>query len=273
MKFTFENLKSQSKQLFDNKLFALIVGIRGSGKSSVLGTLGMKTFLITSTLESHSLTAAKAMGGNNIIPFLYDVDDAQKQLKPDAAIEKLHDILSFLLESPDVLTHVQAIALDSIGAIDKTLLETTRIITEKNNWAVIDIMETEHLRIIRKLKELHRKGLHILVTMPIIATFDEDGLYTTAAPEIRGIKTSSVISGVFPDILPITKYHGQFVFQMDMTMKKVSVDKQGKEKVFIAHPRINGVLQDEIKEASPELLLAADLSYINEFKQRKHTML
>lgn len=263
---SFEQFKSQPK--IENKLFAIIAGIRGSGKSTVLGTLNVPTLIITSSFEAHGVEAARAIGRDNILSVLYDIEE-EKQLKADDALKNLHNILDFLINSEDILKNIQAVALDSVSAIDKTLLETTRIVTEKNNWTVIDLMEFEHLKILKKLKELHRKGLHVLTTMPILARFDEDGFYVSASPELRGTKTSAIISGSFYEILPITKYRGEYIFQMDLSIKKVSKDAQGNEKATIAHPRITGLLTQDLMQVSKDLILPADLDYVYKLKQAK----
>ena len=271
MKISFEHFKSQSNHLTENKLFCLISGIRGAGKSTIIGTLGVPTLLISSTLESHSFVAAKVFGQDNIIPVLYDVDDDNKQLKPDKALEKLHLILDYLLSTENVLGDIQCVAVDSFSAIDKTLIETTRVIQEKNAFESMKVLEQEHLKIIRKLKELHRKGLHILATMPILASFDEDGFYVTAKPEIRGVTTTSNIAGNFNDILVVAKYGKDYVFQMDLLIKKVGKDMTGNEKQIVFHPRINGLsYQDLLHVAGGEhLLLPADLQYIYKLKLTK----
>ena len=256
----------------DNKLFALILGIRGAGKSSVIGTLNTKTILISSSLESHGIQAAQALASSeSIYSILYDIDSTtNKQLKADEALINLHNILDFLLTSEDIKNQIGAIALDSFSAVDKTLLATTRIASETNNWAAGDIMEIEHLNIIRKLKELHRKGFHILATMPIISLYDENGFYTEARQDIRGVRTASTICGIFPEILPILRYENQHIFQMDLTIKKSSKDvKKGTERATISNPRITGLTYQDLSSISEDLVLPADLSYIYKLKKTK----
>jgi len=266
----FDTFKNYSKQLTDNtKLFILIGGIRGAGKSTVIGTLNKRTLLIASTLEAHAVQASKLYGGDNISAILYDVDENQRQVKPDAAMANLHSYLDFLISSDDLLSNYDAIALDSMSAIDKTLLETTRIVQEKNGFEQMKIIEQEHFRVIRKLKELHRKGLHVIATMPILATFDEDGFYHTVSPEIRGITTTSNISGIFDDVVVIAKPDNEHLFQMNLMIKKTGKAMNGVEKKLIFKPRITGLSDNDILSISPDAVLPADLSYIYQLKLAK----
>lgn len=269
MKISFDKFKSKKDE--DEKLFCLLSGIRGSGKSTAIGTLGVKTLVIASGLESHAFTAAKLFGKENILKTLYDIDeDTNKQLKPDVAIQNLHDILDFLITSEDTQQNIEAIALDSFGAIDKTLLETTRVSQEKNNFEAMNILENEHFRIIRKLKELHRKGLHIIATMPISGKFDDEGFYLNGTPQIRGIRTTQNIMGVFPELLVCAFIRGEYVFQMNVLLKKVGKAVSGEDKEFPSYPRINGLSNDDVKEISGEdWLLPSNLSYIYELKKIK----
>lgn len=271
MKISFESFKEQSSKIVNESLFTLIAGIRGAGKSTVLGTLGVHTLVIASILESHAVNSAKLYGGENVTGVLYDLDTTtNKQLKADKAFENFNAILDFLIASDDILNNYQAICVDSVSALDKTLLETSRILQEKNGFEQMKIIEQEHLRIIKKLKELHRKGLHIVVTMPILASFDDDGFYVTAKPEIRGITTTSNIAGNFDDILVVNKINNEYIFQMDLIIKKVGKEVSGNEKQLVFHPRISGLSKEDLVSVAGEsLLLPADLSYIFKLKKAK----
>lgn len=270
-KINIDTLKAQSASLKSTKLFALLAGIRGSGKSTVIGTLGVPTLLIASTLESHAIDASQLFGGDNIIPTLYDVEDeTQVQLKSDAAISKLHSILDYFLSEESKISDIQAIALDSFSAVDKTLMTTARILQESNAFEVMKIMENEHLRIIKKLKELHRKGFHIIATMPILASFDDDGFYLSAKPELRGITTTSNIIGSFSEVLVVGRFGNDYAFQMDLLLKKAGKEVSGIDKIFVSHPRITGLSRQDLIEAGGEqLLLPADLSYVYQLKKSK----
>lgn len=270
MKISFESLKAKGQELKDTKLFALIAGIRGSGKSTILGTLKESTLLIASTLEAHAIESASLFGQGQIIPTLYDVDENSVQMKPDEALANLHKILDFLISSDELTNNISAVAIDSVSAIDKTLLGTTRVIQENNGFEVMKLLENEHLRIIKKLKELHRKGLHVLATMPILASFDEDGFYVTAKAELRGITTTSNIAGSFSDILVVGRFGSEYAFQMDLLFKKVGKEVSGAEKQLVFHPRIAGLSHQDLMEVGgPQLLLPADLSYIYQLKKSK----
>lgn len=268
-KISFDNFRAQSKQYEENKLFCLLVGIRGAGKSTAIGSLRVPTLLIASSLESHSIEATQ-MFNEGIIPTLYDVDDEGRQLKPDAALNNLHSILDYLISSPDLKVNIQAIALDSFSAIDKTILETTKILMEKNGFERPKLIQAEHLRVVRKLKEISRRGVHVITTIPIMATINENGLYVSAKPELQGGETTSILFGIFNEVLPVTKMGSEHVFQMDLTIKKSSKDANGVEKSTISFPRITGLnAQDLIAAAGEALLLPADLDYVYKLKKAK----
>jgi hypothetical protein len=269
MKISFENFRKNANNFEDDKLFCLLAGVRGSGKSTAIGSLKVPTLLIASSLESHAIEASKLFN-ENIIPTLYDVDENGKQLKPDAALNNLNNILDFLIDSNNLLNDIEAVALDSMSAIDKTLLETSRILSEKNGFEKMKIIEQEHLKIIKKLKEIHRKKIHVLATMPIMASYDEDGLYTSAKPEITGITTTSNIAGNFNDVLVVGYTENQYVFQMNLVIKKSGKEASGAEKQIIFHPRITGLSkQDLIAAVGDNLLLPADLDYVHKLKKAK----
>jgi hypothetical protein len=266
---SFDSFKKNAGSFNDDKLFCLLTGVRGAGKSTAIGTLNVPTFLIASALESHAIEAAKLLN-SNIIPTLYDVDDNGKQLKPDAALINLNNILDFLISSDDLLKNVEAIALDSMSAVDKTLLETSRVLSEKNGFEKMKIVEQEHLKIIKKLKEIHRRKVHVLATMPIMAIYDENGLYASAKPELSGVTTTSNIAGNFNDVLVVGCMNGQYVFQMDLLIKKTGKEMSGADKQIVFHPRITGLSkQDLIAAAGEALLLPADLDYVYQLKKAK----
>lgn len=266
--FTFEDLKTKSAP---QKLFCLVSGIRGAGKSTVIGTLGVPTLLICSAMESHAVHAAKVFGEDNIKYYMYDVGEDDKQLKPDLAIANLHQVLDYLISTPNLSENIQCVALDSISAIDKTLIETSRILSEKNGFESMKIMEQEHFRIIKKLMELHRKGVHIIVTMPVMAAFDEEGYYISAKPEIRGVTTTSNIAGIFAEVLVTAKIASKHYFQMNLLFKKSGKDaSSGDKKEISFHPRITGLSDEDISHVSNEtFLIPADLSYIYKLKLAK----
>lgn len=269
MKISFENFKEQSKQYEENKLFCLLVGIRGSGKSTAIGSLKVPTLLIASSLESHSIEASQ-MHNDNIIPTLYDVDKDGKQLKPDVALSNLHSILDYLINTDELTTNIEAVAIDSFAAIDKTILELTKVVSEKNGFERPKIIQQEHLRIIRKLKEISRRGVHVIATIPIMASVDEEGLYTSAKPELTGADTTSIICGIFNEVLPVTKIGAEHVFQMDLLIKKSGKDATGGDKSIISYPRITGLSKhDLISAAGESLLLPADLDYVYKLKKAK----
>lgn len=267
MKISFENFKNN---FYEEKLFCILAGVRGAGKSTAIGTLNVPTLIIASSLESHAIEASRLFGGNNISSVLYDIDENNKQLKADAALNNLHEILDFLINSKDLSENFQCVALDSFSALDKTILEITKVLGEKNGFERPKIVEQEHFRVIRKLKELHRKNIHIIATIPFMATYNDDGLYASAKPEITGVTITSSICGVFTEVLPVGRYDGQHVFQMDVVLTKIGKDVNGGEKTVIIPARITGLSTQDLKLAAGDnLLLPADLDYVYKLKQAK----
>ncbi len=269
MKISFESLKANASKLTEDKLFCLLVGIRGAGKSTAIGSLKVPTLLIASSLESHSIEAVQ-MFNPNIIPTLYDVDEHGKQLKPDLALNNLHSILDYLIETDELENNIEAVAIDSFSAIDKTILEISKVITEKNGFERPKVIQQEHLKVIRKLKEISRRNIHVIATLPIMAALDDEGLYANAKPELTGADTTSIICGIFNEVLPVTKIGHQYIFQMELVIKKTGKDSAGADKSIISYPRITGLSkQDLLAAAGENLLLPADLDYIVQLKKAK----
>jgi hypothetical protein len=265
--FSLSSIKQQEQNIDSSKLFALIAGVRGQGKSVNIGTLNVPTLLITSTMESHGVKSAKLFGGELITSVFYDLDDAGKSLKPDSAITRLHTILDYLISLPDLLTHYTCIAIDSITSVDTTILATTRL-TQANGFDAPKFSKHEHLRVLQKLKELHRRGVHIIVTMGIMATFTDGNLYRTAKPVLYGTTTTDTVTSLFDEVLVIVKQDTEYLYQMDLRIKKAGKEVSGDEKQIAFYPRIAGIADSQIVDMFGDgMLIPANLAYIYKLKQ------
>lgn len=182
----------------------------------------------------------------------------------------MHDLLDYLISEPNLKEKYQVIVIDSLSAVEEMICEQPFAIlaAAKSPWDLFGILKAEHLKVIRKLKTLSRRGLHVIATMPIKATFDSNGLYMSAEAIIKGTINLSQLAGCFDEMLMIAVYDGLHYFQMDACLTKTAKSKNGEERTTPFYPRINGLNKDDIAHLTNNSnLLRCDLAYILELKQ------
>lgn len=205
MSFDFEAAELEGlKDVKSNKLFLIMLGPSGSGKSRIIGTLGVKTLYVYGSGEKHGPNSAKVMGKDNIVPVCFDKEGG-KQLSPEAAMTRLMTILADVNGIKE--RGFGAVAIDGLSEIEQVLFETQKLKLAKaaNGFSAGSVEVLMMRPIIDALRNLQSElDLHVVVTC-IIHTkeFADDGSILDASPGLYGYQVASSIIQQFGDILVV----------------------------------------------------------------------
>lgn len=266
MGFNFKAAQAQAAaDLKNDKLGLLVLGASGAGKSSVIGTLGVKTLYLYTTGESHGVSAAATQGGENVVPVCLDYADG-KGLTADAAYDRLMAVLSDVEGIKK--EGFGAIALDGASELEVLIRGTSRwrvmCQTDKgnhNSWEEGKATLAMFRPIIAALKDLQRSiGIHYVVTCILdVNSIGDDGEIMESKPKLQ---TYSVAEGVlqqFPDIVALGRmskgdeiaHRIQFLAGVSRSTKDASGNII---KTVNFHPRLTGrVLADLPNTAKADL--------------------
>lgn len=249
-----------------------LAGVRGSGKSSALGTLpkDKKGLLVQCASESHSyisargLATAKYGSSSHITPF--DLDSVNGQpIVGDAVIGRLLE----LLNDEQLIKHYNVVMLDSLGAIDEHVAKTTEVMSA-DKFSQTKAIRSIYDRIFSGVRKYLAKGGMIIYTLPLDTYNDENGV-TVSTPRIRGTGAITAILGETPVIaiaacnveLEDDKIVRDYVLSFDGSISKskakiVSMSGSGKDMKIKAVPqmincncRITGLPADKIPSCIP----------------------
>lgn len=255
-------------------LQAIVLGSSGAGKSSLLGTLGVKTLYLHGTGEDHGPKAASALGGDLILPVCIDQDDNGKALDPDqvfTAIEELCRAEEFIKSN-----NIEAIVLDGFAVLEHLAKKTTywkvkcqtsagKHNTFKESEATLEIL-TEVVDLLKGAQRDH--GVHIAVTCMLdVKAKAADGSILEAAPRLAGYGLAEGLIQQFGDVLVVGKLAkngvSKYKLQFMTDLSKASKDEHGDlKKAMNFSPRISGVVN-----LPP--LMDADLAQLVKFKVEK----
>ncbi len=208
------NLKARvnySTKIMNNKNLGLILmGPASAGKSSAMGSLGVRTLYLYGSGESHGPASAKHFNpGCDLIPVCFDLDENGNQVDPDQAYQDLVDLLNDRKQIEEA--GVKAIVLDGLTELEHLILSTTtyklRLASEykgQKSFAgpiVID-MARSVLNAIRKLQtelDIH----YVISCLLIVKEVAENGVFTDASPQVNGFNVANAILQQIPDRLVI----------------------------------------------------------------------
>lgn len=275
MSFNLKQALQESMADQSAALEAIILGPGDAGKSTLIGTLGVKTLFLYTTRERHGSKSAKIYGGDNLLPVCINRKDG-KDLNADESITYLMQILTDTetLKSAGI----EAIAIDGLTELDFLVRDTAKwknlCLTDKgkhNNFAE-GTATLQCLRpIIVALQELHRTlNMHYMITC--VTDVKEKGIYgeiLDATPKVQGYFVAESVIQMFNDRLlvgpmtrdDVTKYKLQFGAKVTKVSKD---DKGGIKKINNFTPCIKGVSADELPA-----YMDADLAKFYEFKKEK----
>lgn len=273
-------IKLALKEIRNPLIQAVVLGSSGAGKSSLLGTFGVKTLLLYGTGESHSGKAAHAFGGDNIIPVCFDYgtpegEKIERYLTPDEAIKSLRSIL----QNHDLLRQleIKAIAVDGLAVLERLVKETDRWKSKcltaqgkhntfKETEASLESLSAiiDDLKIAQKMLDVHIA----MTCMLDVKDLAKDGSIMEASPRLAGYMLAEGLIQQFSDVLvvgkisrtlegkQVTKYKLQFMSDLS----KASKDETGElKRAMNFNPRVSGV-------ANLPALIDADLSQLIKLK-------
>lgn len=276
-KFDFKKAKEQARKAMKSPLLeAIILGPSGSGKSSVLGTFGVKTLYLYGSRESHGPKAASVQGAKLIEPVAFDHglwpgEDTPRQWTGDESWQFLTAVLSDLVYLK--AEGYKAIAIDGFKVMEDIVKETTAW-AEKcksakgvhNSFKESEASQELMGQIVSLLKTAQRElGVHIGVTAILdVKESDQYGGYVEAAPRLGGFGLAESLVQFFSDVLVVGKMtragETRYKFQFMTDLAKVSKDEAGNQKRSLNfNPRLTGT--------TPPPYMAADLAEVIRFKE------
>lgn len=279
MAFDFKAAIAQATASLNSpKLELMILGSSGSGKSSCIGTLGVKTLYLYGSRESHGPKAASVLGGKNIVPINFQHATVEGSASPrELTADETMNFLRFILGSLDWIKEekFEAIALDGIAVLESVVKDTAefkkkcttaqgKINTYKEPEAAQEMIS----EIINLMKRCQRElGVHIVTTSMLdVKDVDAFGGILEAAPKLQSYGLAESLIAAFGDILVVGKMVKagvvKYRFQSGSDLTKVSKDEQGHvKKMLNFSPRLSG------KTLPPHM--DADLSEIVKLKSQK----
>lgn len=273
--FDFEKaIKDAQQDIQNKKLFLILLGSSGNGKSYAQGTFGVRTLYLYTQGESHGPKSASTQGGENIVPVCID-REGDKELTADEALKRLHAIL----DDVEGLKKAKfgAIAVDGASEIEtlirnssKFRVATTTESGKHNGFAEGPATLGQFREIIGKLKKLQRTlGVHVCMTCILtVKEYDADGLILDSAPQLAGYAVATGLIQQFDDVMLLGRMQKKdkigYRLQLLATGSKKTLDAQGEvKKTFNFSPRITGV--DILSLGST---LDADLKALAELKAK-----
>jgi hypothetical protein len=259
----------------DTNLMLLLIAPRAGGKSSAIGTSGLRTFYITARREQHGLNAARKAGGKNIVGWLMDLDREGNMLGSDNAITRLHTKLDQLCERPNIAQEFPVIAFDGFSVMDEIIQEckAVKMATVRSAYDKGPAIINQFVDIVDKLLRLKYLGCHIVCTVAASAEVMSSGEYSTVTPHLQGYKCVDKIIGCFDDIAMVGrvaieddagKVSSQYVFQFNGLMEKFGKTVAGKVVGINFSTRLTGISAEEMPG-----FMNADLAELIEFKRSK----
>lgn len=253
MGFDFKRaIEDAKKELNNNQVAAIVLGPSGSGKSSLLGTFGVKTLYLYTTGEDHGAKAAKVQGSENIVPLCIDYEDGQK-LDADDAFHRLLDVLG---ESAAIKeAGFQAVSIDGATELEAIIRGTSAwkaaCQTDKgkhNTFQEPAATLAMFKRVMDKLKGLQREiGIHYAMTCILdVKVVGDDGEVLESTPRLTGYSVAEGLIQQFPDVMVVGRMSKNdkiaHRIQMLAGVSKTSKDQAGVIKRCINFtPRITGV--------------------------------
>ncbi len=265
MTVDYKKLIAKTKErMANNTLQMVVLGSSGSGKSSLTGTMGVKTLYLYCSGESHGPKAAETYGKGDLDAIM--VDDEGRS--PDDAIKLTLDILGdikFLKDGKyggvvlDGATEFEALIRKS--QMFKNACKTAK--GDHNNFAESGAVLNIFREILARLRGLSEEGIHYIMTCILdVKALDDDGSVLESQPRLTTYSVAEGVIQCFPDVVVIgkmTNSEGKSAhrIQLGSGISKVSKDVGGRVKKLINFtPRLTGVkeLPEHLKANLAEVI-------------------
>lgn len=269
------NAIASTQSLLDNdKLFLILLGCSGAGKSSAIGTTGEKTLYLFMGGEDHGASAASSLGGEILPVWL------EKAGGPDATPDTTYQLLLDYLNDHASLKKlgIGTIAIDSATELEALIKSTKQWVegctTAKgahDGFKEKDVTIGMLRKVAMALKSAARAcDIHVVVTCPIdVRKVGDMGEVEEAAPRLTGYAVAESLIQMFNDVAVIGRMTKDGVvkhkLQFMCDVEKLSKDQSGRVKKAINfNPRITGV---KVEDLPP--FMDADLAKLAEFKANR----
>lgn len=251
--FDFEKAIKEAATAANSPLVgAIILGSSGAGKSSLMGTSGLKTLYLYTSGEDHGVKAAKAIDGADIVPVCLDYADGIK-LGNDDTYARLLAILG----SSEALAgqKIGMVAVDGASELEavirgtKAWAQACLSASGKHNAFGEPSATVSMFRpILSGLKDLQRKiGCHFAVTCILdVKAMGPNGEIEEASPRLLGYSVAESLVQQFGDVLVVGKMAKEGVVRYKLQtltdIVKVSKDDKGTlKRSFNFAPRLSGL--------------------------------
>jgi AAA domain len=247
------DLMNEVSDVKTDKLFAIILGSSGAGKSHVAGTAPGKILYLYLDSERHGSSSALKSSGD-LLAVCIDRDKAGNPLKPEAAFKRGLEILQ-----PEVLkkAKIDTVVLDGLTELEKLVRATDKwknlcqsakgVHNSFAEGSSTITLADEYMRALRDAQD--KAGVHVIVTGILdVQEVDDNGAIGVAKPRLSGYAVAEGLIQQFPDILVIGKVAGKDgksgrVFQTNADVQRISKDQNGAVKKFINfEPRLAGAV-------------------------------
>ena len=258
-------------------LAAIVLGPSSSGKSFLMGTLGVKTLYLHTSGEEHGPDSAKLSADSDIFDIEFDRDPATgKPLGNDAAYKQLLEILSN--RAWVVKMGFKAVAVDGATELESLIRGTGAFTTEclskeGNHNGFAEPAAT--LKLLRPMMTLLRGlgrnlSMHYMVSCLLdIKKLAKNGEILESEPNLLGYKVASTYLPQFPDQIVVGRMvdpdgNEMHRLQFSAGVSKSSVDNKTKavKKFSNFSPRLRGVDSNNLPTH-----MKADLKAVLKLKQ------
>lgn len=258
-------------------LFAVVLGSSGAGKSGLAGTLGVRTLVLRTPVESHGGTSARSVSKSlfsedNVV----EIDIMEDAANADEAWANLLSTIS----DPELPKHFGAVVMDSLTDLQTNLFhdltewkETTQTKDGKRNKLAEPGADAELFNelINRRLKKLTAKGVHVVMLAAAqVITMGDSGDEVVAKPGLQGANPAALINRSCPDVLLVNKVRDADTGNWEHRL--LFYPKVSKESKTIAgvvtktenfNMRVSHIPSDKLPESA-----AARLDELIEFRQK-----
>jgi hypothetical protein len=271
-------IKQATESLNSPKLELMVLGSSGSGKSSCIGTIGVKTLYLFGSRESHGPKAASVAGGPNIVPINFEFATPASGTSPrELTSDEAYSFLTFILQQDEWIKKekFECIALDGMAVLENIVKGTaefkrrcTAANGKHNTYKESEAAQELISEVINLLKRAQRNhGVHIVVTSMLdVKEVDAFGSILEASPKLQSFGLAETLVAAFGDVLVVGKMQKggvvKYKFQSGSDLVRVSKDEQGNvKKMLNFSPRISG------KQLPP--VMDADLAEVVKLKATK----
>lgn len=275
--FNFEKANKDAEKTLSTPLVgAVILGPSGGGKSTVMGTFGVKTLYLYANAESHGPAAARSKGGKDVYPICISKTDSGEDITdPD----QVYDQLLAILNSADSIKGlgIGAIVFDGLTELEGIVRGTKRWAKlcqtakgDHNTYAETGACITMMRPVLAALQKLQRDlGVHFAVSCILsVKDISTAGDILEASAKLQGYELADSLIPQFSEVLVIGRMtranEVKHKFQFLTEITKSSKEKTGAiKKCFNFGTRITGVDVDKLPPIADP-----DLSKIVEIKKQ-----